>query len=250
MTIEEFIAKCHTNPLPEHPMARVRVFARELAEGITYSLWAAQIPQPQHLNEDGLYISRYYAERWGGRTPDFSILQTYGYLTPGKEYTYELTRVAFDLLEKSLMSAIKVFISYRREESSAFALLVDSTLREVGIDIFLDTESLLYGEDWRKTIQQNIVKRDYFLLLVGKTTLASEIIRWEIRQAASNQSVIIPIVHNGYQEILRSGAAEQSSILKWLNDKHTLYVEKENPNQYRQTVTYLLRYFENISQAT
>lgn len=229
-------------------MARVRVLARELAEGITYSLWAAQIPQPRHINDGKQYISRYFDERWQNQTPDFSILQTYGYLTPGKEYTYELTRVAFDLLEKSLMSAIKVFISYRREESSAFALLVDNSLREIGIDVFLDTESLLYGDNWRKTIQDNIIRRDYFLLLIGKSTLESDIIRWEIRKAVTHNATIIPIVHNGYQEVLHSGDAEQSSVLKWLNEMHTLYVEKENPIQYRQTINYLVRYFETVSQ--
>ncbi len=248
MTIEEFIARCHSSPLPQHPMARVRVLARELAEGITYSLWAAQIPLPQYLTDDAHYINRYFVERWDGQPPDFSILQSLGYLSPGQQHHFEITRVAFDLLEKSIMSAIQVFISYRREESSAFALLVDSSLREVGVDVFLDTESLLYGDNWRKTIQHNIAQREYFLLLVGTTTLNSEIIRWEIRQAVTHQSVIIPIVHNGYQQILRSGEAEQSEILKWLNGKHTLYVEKEDPNQYRQTINYLLRYFETISQ--
>ncbi|MGE0085250.1 MAG: COR domain-containing protein [Desulfococcaceae bacterium] len=60
----------------------------------------------------------------------------------------------------------KVFISYATEDyGTAKRLYDDLTLKN--IECWLDRESLLAGQNWRKTIPQIIQDSDYFLLLIS-----------------------------------------------------------------------------------
>lgn len=77
----------------------------------------------------------------------------------------------------------KVFICYAREdESSARRLFHD--LRRIGLDPWLDKESLLPGQKWQPAIQQAIKESRYFLALLSSTSVSKRgFVQKEIRVA-------------------------------------------------------------------
>lgn len=240
--------------IPGNPAARCRLLAIELAEGLSYGFFPADIPIPQAADlasprpiEQRTFLERYFVERWQGSPPDFSLMQISGYLVPSQRFGfYTITRAALDLLDRQIASAVKVFISYRRQESSAFALLIYERLRNVGVDIFLDMEKLTLGQNWLEEIEHNIRSRQYFIIVLGPTTLQSEFVRKEIEFAALSDCQVIPIWHNGFRFTPQPGLLEKIPLTyrKLLGDTHTLIVEHENPAQYDYIIQRLFRYFD------
>jgi len=62
----------------------------------------------------------------------------------------------------------RVFISYAREDADLASRLFDALQREY-FDPWLDTESLVGGEDWDKRIKQDLEKSDFALVLYTKS---------------------------------------------------------------------------------
>lgn len=236
------------------PRAQHQHLASELAEGVAYGFWQAEIaiPNSERLGEERddsqrTFLEQYFVRRWRSSPPDVSFLLISGYLVPSaREGHFTITKAALDLLDKQIYSMVKVFISYRRDESSAFALLLHDRLTALGVDVFLDMESLMYGENWRRALESNIEERDYFVLLLGRKTLTSQMVLQEIAWAYKHHLAIIPIWHNGFRYAPKPALEKQiPAVLKsLLTDTHTLVVEKENPEQYDYTIHRLLRYFD------
>eukprot|EP00656_Telonema_subtile_P030520 TRINITY_DN3349_c0_g1_i5.p1 TRINITY_DN3349_c0_g1~~TRINITY_DN3349_c0_g1_i5.p1 ORF type:complete len:133 (-),score=28.75 TRINITY_DN3349_c0_g1_i5:124-522(-) len=97
---------------------------------------------------------------------------------PTREYRldpitfFTLTPKAFELLVLPLNR--RIFISYKRTESSAFALLLKDRLAANGYDVFLDLQSIHPGEDWRVRLESEIRNCDVFVGLLGRLTLDSQ----------------------------------------------------------------------------
>ena len=245
------LLKQRGNP-PVSAKARYQLLATELAEGMSYGFWEAHIEMPNHKRtlgqdlpfEQRNFIEHYFIERWNARPPDFSFLLISGYLVPSnREGYFTVTKAALDLLDKQISSRIKVFISYRRAESSAFALLIHDRLKEAGVDVFLDMESLVAGENWRLALENSIRERDYFILLIGRTTLLSTIVKQEIAWAYEHDLHIIPIWHNGFRYDPKPEHKIPPDMKTLLSDTHTLVIEQENPAQYDYAMQRLFRYF-------
>ncbi|KAA0254442.1 MAG: TIR domain-containing protein, partial [Chloroflexi bacterium] len=73
--------------------------------------------------------------------------------------------VAVILSQREEPTHSKVFISYRRSESSAFALLLKTSLQKEGIDAFIDVQNLIPGEQWDAALQREIASNDAFVCL-------------------------------------------------------------------------------------
>ena len=130
MTLDEFIEEICQRPLPTNPMARIRTMAKELAEGASELVWQTSID----LNSLDYKVraSIYFEHRWqiADTYKYFPILAVNGYLTRQSKNPniYEITEKAFALLSETEPATI--FISYKRSESSAFALLVSTKLKQ------------------------------------------------------------------------------------------------------------------------
>jgi hypothetical protein len=122
MTIEEFIEKCQKRPLPSNLMARVKLLARELAEGASNKLWSIRIDiNSQEWHSKILPFLRSRVEGFDYNT-EFPLFYVSEFLTPNDTSGLrisELTKSAFALLNEAPPAFI--FISYKRSESSAFA---------------------------------------------------------------------------------------------------------------------------------
>lgn len=193
-TLKTFIEKVSQRPLPNNPLARVRIFAKELAEGAVEDVWDTFVSTFRSgINQR--QVMDYIAKRWNDNYPRISLLVSNGYVTL-ESNGFVLNKLAFDLLETAPPATI--FISYKRSESSAFALLVLARLKAEGLEPFVDL-SLVPGEDWHAGLKVRIQKYDYFISFLGKETLRSEVAIQEISWALEANLTMIPIWHNRFK---------------------------------------------------
>lgn len=253
MNLEEYIQSVKQYPLPSNPMGQIRTLAKELAGGVTYDLWSFNIrlrakeleenPDVTRLVPSDEEVQLYLKERWGGFAtfPDFRLLHRMEYLTVDREdrfsIDYLLTKEAFLLLEET--EPEKIFISYKRSDSSAFALLVMTMLKNAGLNPFLDL-ALVPGEDWSAGLKGRVESADYFVLLLGANTLSSTVVQEEVNWASEAGKIIIPIWHSGF--VYQSGDWEDIPLKldKLLSTTHTIRVLEENPLAYYNSIIELL----------
>jgi hypothetical protein len=235
--LETFIQKVCQRPLPNNPLSRVRTFAKELAEGAVEGVWDTSISTFRgEINQR--QVMEYNSRRWGDNTPRISLLLGNGYAV-SETNSIVLNKSAFDLLEEAEPATL--FISYKRSESSAFALLVLARLKAEGLEPFLDV-SLVPGEDWQAGLKDRIQKYDYFISLLGKETLASEVVVNEITWALEAGLTIIPIWHNGFK--YETGDWQlPAPVNAALSGTHTIRVIEESALGYNNAIVELLNRF-------
>jgi len=230
---EQFMTKVMQRPLPDNPMARIRMLAKELAEGAVEGIWDADFRVFRGaLIGDNILV--YVERRWKeAKFPALGLLVSNGYFSVPDDQTVALTQAAFRLLDQ--VEPASIFISYRRSDSSAFALLVLARLKAAGLEAFLDL-TIQPGENWRNHIREQITSRGYFILLLGKETLSSDVVLEEIGWALESGSAVIPIWHNGYK--YRSGEFNvPPEIDHALQITHTIRVLEERVAPQNNVVT-------------
>lgn len=86
----------------------------------------------------------------------------------------------------------KIFLSYSRADLDYIATLVDA-LREKGADIWFD-KNIRTGEQWDNTLEEQIKAADVFLIVMSKTSVASNNVKDEMSYAKSLGKIISPIL--------------------------------------------------------
>lgn len=273
MTIEEFIENCKKRPIREIPMAQVKLLAKELAEGATLGIWEANIESQRFIrmelptdNANSLYrilnkennelikytksqsdyqnhplwkVALYLEERWENHCPHFSLLLNNSYIELPQRFL-KITDKSFNLLNE--VEEATVFISYKRSESSAFALLANNTLKQHGIEPFIDMQ-LEPGDDWHAELEEHIKNSDYFIILLGNETLNSEVTVKEIQWAIEGNVTLIPIWHNGFEFDTEKWEDLPDEVSQALSSTHTIRVLEENPLTYDTALRELLNRF-------
>jgi hypothetical protein len=244
-------------PLPDDPIGRIRRFVRDLAYGAANRLWLTGFVVN---GVDGEYLisahgnfehtrnfDEYVQKVWEGFSQPYDIMVSMGYFNDGI-----LTNKAFALLEEPIPASI--FISYRRRESSALALLIVARMKEHGLSPFLDMHpsrdsegnALTYGEDWAMELREVIEAREYFILLVGPSTFADQsYVPTELKLALSSEKSkrIIPVWHNGFNPEEHLPLYLPSELKAEVEKNNAIKVEAENPKQYNASLDELLGVF-------
>jgi hypothetical protein len=253
MTIEEFVVMVCQRDLPVSPMGRVKTLARELAEGALNEVWKTIFTTKYGKKNDSTkerdgswftntVLQTYLLKRWNDYYPEVNLLIRMGYLDRLEEGvgTVGLTNLAFKLVKDVVPATI--FISYKRTESSALALLVAEKLKNAGLHPFIDM-ALIPGEDWEAGLKDRIEKSDYLLLLLSNETLKSEVTLKEIGWAMDAGVKVIPIWHNGFSYKSGTWGNIPVRIDELLTKTHTIRVLEENPLAYNTAMTELLNRF-------
>lgn len=243
--IDTFIEKRQQIPIPSNPNKRIRLLARELAEGAHFQLWETlfELSPSDTVGSELIPISEnlrfYLKQRWGNIHfgHKFDLLRSYGFINERNSLSVE----AFALLDDSEPSTI--FISYKRRESSAFALLVLARLKEYNLEPFVDM-SLRAGEDWHEGLESQIKSRDYFIILLGKETLNSDVTVKEIGWAIQYDKTIIPVWHNDFEYAPAEWTEIPSDIANAIGKKHAIRVLEESASGYNTAVVELLNHFD------
>ena len=202
------------DPRPDDPIEEVHAYARDLAYLVLQYEWRFGWGLPHyHQLHDGTIMGKNhqtFLEKWGKGSledektpirPNYATLESLEYiktrLNSNNALNYLLTSKAFQLLDKPIQPPF-IFISYRRMESSAFALLIESRLRFVGIpNVFID-KNIDAGTQWEQEIEAQVRQCKTFIVLIGSETLKSPMVRKEIQWAEEQGARIIPIWHNGH----------------------------------------------------
>jgi TIR domain len=61
---------------------------------------------------------------------------------------------------------VKIFVSYARIDASETANTIHTYLKDSGHQVFIDTSDIRGGDEWWKTIQENISNCDIFVIIV------------------------------------------------------------------------------------
>ena len=219
---------------PENHLERVRFLAKALAYGARQGIWTPRIrivTRPHdgyelwHSVGGEAYSTQlniYLRDVWNNHRPNSSFLFAEGYFdkfegAETKHIEYILSDKARTLLEEPAVPPT-VFISYRRDESSALGLLVVARLQARGVqNPFIDMQIEL-GEEWHAKLEKRVQEAKYFIALIAPTTLESEFVRREIRwaldqrQKVGSEYQIIPVLHRGFNRQYSDSLAELGRI--------------------------------------
>ena len=246
-------------PIPRDPIDQIHAFAKDLAYGAINKRWGAEML----ITEDGReerWISpqsgktlHEIAYKWTkdgkNRMVSSGILISFGYIKrvdreiryARHKVTHRLTERAFELLNQPAASSI--FISYRRKESSAFALLMLARLKAARLNPFLDM-NIKAGTDWHARIKDEVVNREYFICLIGPTSLTSRYVVQEILWGLESDAEVIPVWHNGFND--QTLARFQRGYEGKLGDffaRQAIRVEEESALAYESAIIQLFNHF-------
>ena len=109
---------------------------------------------------------------------------------------HELNRIANIVLQsfELLRSTRKVFISYRRTESTPIAIQLFEALESHNFDVFLDTHSIEKGEPFQDELWHRMSDCDVVVLLNTPGFLESHWCKEEFAEAAAKQIGIVQLV--------------------------------------------------------
>ena len=90
---------------------------------------------------------------------------------------------------------LKVFISYSRKDSEAFADELAGGLEfQGGFEVSLDRHSIVEGEDWKNRLGSLIADADTMVFIISPGSAASPICQWEVDEAVRLSKRILPVL--------------------------------------------------------
>jgi len=101
----------------------------------------------------------------------------------------------------------RLFISYKRDESSSVAIQLFERFEKAGFDVFLDTHSIRPGETFQEELWHRLADTDIVVLLNTKGFLKSE---WTTHELAQANSMSIGIMQLIWPNNIPERAAEIS----------------------------------------
>ncbi len=244
--LEKFLEERLKIPIPSGDAAWVMLLAKELALGAHRGLW-------RPINFAGFFMggarplsnngNTYFERRWRKADLDhlLELLLSHGYLVESDDQTFvQLTAKAFDLLDES--EPYNIFISYRRLDSSALALLVLARLKNHSLVPFVDM-ALEAGGNWHADLKERIKDCDYFIILLGKDTLSSSMTIKEIQWALQYDRTIIPVWHSGFELNADEWADEDEAVKDAIQQTNAIRVTDESASGYNTAIVELLNRF-------
>src|SRR5215471_18609935 len=90
---------------------------------------------------------------------------------------------------------LKVFISYSRRDSAAFADELVAGLELAGFAPFLDRHDIAAGEDWEARLGGLIAQSDTVVFVVSPVSVKSERCVWEVERTLGLSKRLLPVIH-------------------------------------------------------
>lgn len=244
--LEKFLEERAKIPIPGGDAAWVKLLAKELAIGAVRKLWGPR-ETLDYFHGGAAALSEgteaYFDRRWQGRDLEhlLEILLGHGYLIKTSPQRFpELTDKAYDLLDET--EPYDVFISYRRVDSSALALLVLARLKEHSLEPFVDM-ALEAGGNWHADLEARISDCDYFIILLGKDTLSSSMTVKEIHWAVECGKTIIPVWHSGFDLNAEKWNEVDARVKDAIQQTNAIRVTDESASGYNTAIVELLNRF-------
>src|SRR5215468_9107654 len=90
---------------------------------------------------------------------------------------------------------LKVFISYSRKDSAAFADELVAGLEVAGFAPFLDRHDIAAGEDWEARLGGLIAESDTVVFVVSPEAVKSERCVWEVGRTLGLSERLLPVIY-------------------------------------------------------
>jgi len=145
----------------------------------------------KRILNDGNIILPLFTDNFSSEIPN--ILENQN----GLKYNFnELDKIVNLILESfgKLRNTRKVFVSYRRDESSSVAIQLYEALEKNNFDVFLDTHSIKQGEPFQDELWHRMTDCDVIVLLNTKSFLNSKWCKEEIAEASVKQIGVLQLV--------------------------------------------------------
>lgn len=133
----------------------------------------------------------------GGISPALAIVAGVGGVLVIAGVVVVQRRAGRSARQKVLTEKPLVFISYRRGASWAQARSIANSIRERGINVFIDVDNIDEGR-FAEIIEKAILDCQYFVPVLSPTTLESPWVVKEIISAIQHKRRIIPVLTDGF----------------------------------------------------
>lgn len=149
------------------------------------------LPIVEKLINDGAMILPVYYNNFSDEIP--KILESQNGIQYDDKQKYRIANVVLQAFEL-LRNTRKVFISYKRSESTSVAIQMYEALESHHFDVFLDTHSIEKGEPFQEELWHRMTDCDVILLLNTPGFLESYWCKEELAEAGSKQIGIVQLV--------------------------------------------------------
>lgn len=193
------------------------------------------------LLEDGRMVLPIYYEKdsFKKHIPD-SLSNQNGLLYDASK-DIKIVNLALEAFEL-LRSTRKVFISYKRSESSSVAIQLYEALEKNNFDVFLDTHSIKQGEPFQDELWHRMTDCDVIVLLNTEGFLDSHWCKEELAEAGAKQIGIVQLVWPNHK--LNSSAHVSFPFLLTVDDfKSQLYNDSDKS---KLTDAFLMKLVEQV----
>jgi hypothetical protein len=162
----------------------------------------------------------------------------------------ELDRIANIILEafELLRTTRKIFISYKRSESTSIAIQLYEALESYNYDVFLDTHSIGKGEPFQDELWHRMTDCDVIVLLNTPSFLESHWCKEEFAEAGSKQIGIVQLVWPNHK-IKNIDSASHISYPMKLNDYdfvNNIYNNKDQSKLINRIVEEIILKVESV----
>ena len=162
----------------------------------------------------------------------------------------EKDRIANIVLEafELLRSSRKVFISYRRNESTSVAIQLYEALESYNYDVFLDTHSIGKGEPFQDELWHRMTDCDVIILLNTPQFLESHWCKEEFAEAGTKKIGLVQVVwpNHNIKDIDASSHISYPIILKESDFVNKIYNNKDSSKLVKNAVEETIQLVESV----
>lgn len=118
---------------------------------------------------------------------------------------------------KEIQKQYDVFISHASRDKSDYVESLYMTLRRLGINIFYDTESISWGDNWKQAILNGTSVSEFAIIVISENFFGREWTERELyeflqRQNERGQKIVLPLLHNITRDQLKEHYPELYEI--------------------------------------
>ena len=174
----------------------------------------------EDLKKEGVAILPIFKDSFSKEIPE--ILKNQNGLKYSPNENEKIVSLILESFGK-LRSTRKVFVSYRRDQSSSIAIQLYEALERKNFDVFLDTHSIKQGEPFQEELWHRMADSDVVVLLNTSKFLESKWCKKEIAEASTKRIGVVQLIWPGHKpedfaDISFPVQLEPANFNNWLND--------------------------------
>lgn len=149
------------------------------------------LDEVQELLKEGNTILPVYDESFSTEIPE--ELSNYNGLDGNGDQNARVVNLVLEAFGR-LRNTRKVFISYKRSESTSVAIQLYEALEKHNFDVFLDTHSIIQGEEFQEELWHRMTDCDVVVMLNTEEFMKSHWCGAELAEAGARQIGVIQLV--------------------------------------------------------